>query len=298
MPLIPISLATALESQWLSGSGSSNPSSVAESADRFADVFSQWFSARQDAQADDARKTVLAQPTQLAGVEMPAGTTLRLGTPGDLASFDRAVFPEAHPAQIQGVTATRLFRYPATAKQPETLSAEIARDQALEGWLCAHGHRIEFVLHDGHPQFSSCHLAIGNTLDQPNRQFFLQLAEPVGLTLARPQATGTIRDDDLAPTLTITDASVTEGNTGTNNTVFTARLSTASGQTVTVDYSTADIQTNNAATGGIDYLPFSDVEQSVRDDVSFLQGSPLVPDDVLIRGFVYNEKDGRLTEVS
>jgi hypothetical protein len=45
MPLIPISLATALENQWLSGSGSSNPSSVAESADRFADLFSQWFSA-------------------------------------------------------------------------------------------------------------------------------------------------------------------------------------------------------------------------------------------------------------
>jgi len=128
--------------------------------------FSQWFTARQDAQADDARKTVLAQPTQLAGVEMPAGTTLRLGAPGDLASFDRAVFPDAHPALIQGVAATRLFRYPATAKQPETLSAEIARDQALEGWLCAHGHRIEFVLHDGHPQFSSCHLAVGNTLDQ------------------------------------------------------------------------------------------------------------------------------------
>lgn len=128
--------------------------------------FSQWFAARQDAQADGARKTVLAQPTQLAGVEMPAGTTLRLGAPGDLASFDRAVFPDAHPALIQGVAATRLFRYPATAKQPETLSAEIARDQALEGWLCAHGHRIEFVLHDGHPQFSSCHLAVGNTLDQ------------------------------------------------------------------------------------------------------------------------------------
>ncbi|WP_373981114.1 hypothetical protein LN047_02645 [Achromobacter sp. JD417] len=128
--------------------------------------FSQWFVAQRDAQADNARKTVLAQPTQLAGVQMPAGTTLRLATPGDLASFDRATFPEAHPAEILGVAATQLFRYPATSKQPETLSAEIARDQALEGWLCAHGHRIEFVVHGGHPQFSSCHLAIGNTLDQ------------------------------------------------------------------------------------------------------------------------------------
>ena len=41
---------------------------------------------------------------------------------------------------------------------------------------------------------------------------------------------------------------------------------------------------SGADDGGIDYLPFSDVEQSVRDDVSFLQDSPLVPADVLILG--------------
>ena len=128
--------------------------------------FSQWFSVQREAQADDARKTVLSQPTQLAGVQMPTGTTLRLATPGELASFDRAIFPESHPADIQGVAATRLFRYPATPKQPETLSVEIARDQAQEGWLCAHGHRLEFVMQGGQPRFSSCHLAIGNTLDK------------------------------------------------------------------------------------------------------------------------------------
>lgn len=128
--------------------------------------FSIWFAAQRDAQADAGRKTVLAQATRLAGVEMPAGTELRLATPGDLDSFDRAVFPETQPASILGVSATRLFRYPANARQPETLSAEIARDQALDGWLCAHGHRVEFALHDGNPHFASCHLAIGNTLGQ------------------------------------------------------------------------------------------------------------------------------------
>lgn len=128
--------------------------------------FSLWFSAQRAAQADDSRKTVLAQSTRLSGVEMPAGTVLSLTAPGELASFDRAVFPEAHPASIEGIAATRLFRYAATSKQPETLSVEIARDQAQEGWLCAHGHRIEFVVQAGQPQFASCHLAIGNTLDQ------------------------------------------------------------------------------------------------------------------------------------
>jgi carbonic anhydrase len=47
-----------------------------------------------------------------------------------------------------------------------------------------------------------------------------------------------------------------------------------------------------------DYLPFSDVEQSVRDDVSWLRSSPLVPDDVPVRGFVFDVKTGRITEVA
>jgi carbonic anhydrase len=47
----------------------------------------------------------------------------------------------------------------------------------------------------------------------------------------------------------------------------------------------------------IDFLPFSDVEQSVLDDVTFLLGSPLIPDAVPIRGFIYDVRSGRLTEV-
>jgi carbonic anhydrase len=48
----------------------------------------------------------------------------------------------------------------------------------------------------------------------------------------------------------------------------------------------------------IDFLPFPDLEQSVRDDVKFLKDSPLVPDEVSIRGFVYDVHDGKVTEVS
>ncbi len=47
----------------------------------------------------------------------------------------------------------------------------------------------------------------------------------------------------------------------------------------------------------IDFLPFSDVEESVREDVAFLLSSPLIPGDVLIRGFVYDVRTGRLDEV-
>jgi carbonic anhydrase len=47
----------------------------------------------------------------------------------------------------------------------------------------------------------------------------------------------------------------------------------------------------------IDFLPFSNVEDSVREDVAFLLSSPLIPADILIRGFVYDVKSGRLSEV-
>jgi carbonic anhydrase len=47
----------------------------------------------------------------------------------------------------------------------------------------------------------------------------------------------------------------------------------------------------------IDFLPFADLEQNVRDDVAFLKKSPLIADDTEIRGFVYDVKTRRLTEV-
>jgi carbonic anhydrase len=52
-----------------------------------------------------------------------------------------------------------------------------------------------------------------------------------------------------------------------------------------------------ADASNIDFLPFPDLEQSVRDDVQFLKDSPLVPDDVSIRGFVYDVESGKMTEV-
>jgi carbonic anhydrase len=48
----------------------------------------------------------------------------------------------------------------------------------------------------------------------------------------------------------------------------------------------------------IDFLPFADVEQSVRDDVAFLRASPLIPPEIAIRGFVYDVRTGRLAEVA
>jgi carbonic anhydrase len=47
----------------------------------------------------------------------------------------------------------------------------------------------------------------------------------------------------------------------------------------------------------IDFMPFGDLEQSIRDDVEFLRKSPLIAEETEIRGFVYDVETRRLTEV-
>ena len=48
---------------------------------------------------------------------------------------------------------------------------------------------------------------------------------------------------------------------------------------------------------GRDFLPFPDLEQSVRDDVETLRGSDLIPDDILVSGAIYDVETGELREV-
>ena len=52
-----------------------------------------------------------------------------------------------------------------------------------------------------------------------------------------------------------------------------------------------------ADASGIDFLPFGDLDQSVRDDVATIRSSPLVPNDVAVSGFVYDVRSGRLRRV-
>jgi carbonic anhydrase len=48
----------------------------------------------------------------------------------------------------------------------------------------------------------------------------------------------------------------------------------------------------------ISFYPFTNIEQSVRDDIQELRSSPLLLRDIPIRGFIYDVKSGRLHEVA
>jgi hypothetical protein len=89
------------------------------------------------------------------------------------------------------------------------------------------------------------------TVSVPTTQDALDEAnETYTLTVGGTSGTGTINDDDATPTLSVNDVSVNEA---AGTATFTVSLSAASGQTVTVNYATA----NGTATAGSDYTAAS-----------------------------------------
>jgi carbonic anhydrase len=53
-----------------------------------------------------------------------------------------------------------------------------------------------------------------------------------------------------------------------------------------------------AVASDIDFLPFTDLEQNLHDDLEFLRNSPLIADDTEIRGFVYDVESRELTQIT
>ena len=80
----------------------------------------------------------------------------------------------------------------------------------------------------------------GDTLDEANESYFVNLSNPSNAAVTDGQGLGTITDDDAMPALVIDDVTVTEGDTGTTTANFTVSLSSPSGQTVTVQFATAN----------------------------------------------------------
>lgn len=98
----------------------------------------------------------------------------------------------------------------------------------------------------------------GDTKVESNETFTVTISAPTGstsnTTITTATATGTIGDDDTQPVLSVkSPTAIDEGNTGTTQVLFTVTLSSASTQTVTVAYATAD----GTATAGSDYTAAS-----------------------------------------
>ena len=127
-------------------------------------------------------------------------------------------------------------------------------------------------------------LVQGDTVEEADETFTVTLRNPSHATLADATATGTIEDDDDSPSLSIADARLTEGDSGSVNMEFTVMLDAASRQQVTVDYETA----NGTATAGVDY-------QAKSGTLTFAPGDTRKTITVLVQGDTVEEGNETFT---
>ena len=98
----------------------------------------------------------------------------------------------------------------------------------------------------------------GDTTVENNENFSVNLSSPVGATLGDGVAVGTILNDD-GPTLSIADAAISEGNSGSKLLTFTVKLSVAAAGTVTFNAASSE----GTATAGSDYVTLPPTAQSI-----------------------------------
>ena len=80
-----------------------------------------------------------------------------------------------------------------------------------------------------------------DTIKELDETFFLNISNPVNVVISDAEGQATIIDDDIVPAFSIDDVTIQPGVDGSSTTAtFTVSLSGPSGQTSTVDFSTAD----------------------------------------------------------
>lgn len=122
-------------------------------------------------------------------------------------------------------------------------------------------------------------LVNGDTVDETQETFFLDLSNVQGATVSSSRGNGFIVDDD-GPTISINDVSITEGNSATKAATFTLTLSGPSVEAIAVR-----VVTNSAsATGSSDY-------NSINLVVIFQPGTVTRTFDVEIIGDTNLESD-------
>lgn len=92
---------------------------------------------------------------------------------------------------------------------------------------------------------------VDDLLDEEDETLTLALSSPQGGAILGAQSTATISiaDNDAAPTLSIGDASISEGDAGSRSITFALSLSAPSSRVITLDYATSD----GSATAPADY---------------------------------------------
>jgi hypothetical protein len=124
---------------------------------------------------------------------------------------------------------------------------------------------------------------VNDALDEDDETIDLSLSSPGGGATIGTQNTAvlTIVDDDPTPSISVSDVSVQEGNSGTTPAVFKLTLSAPSGRSLSVQYQTAD----GTAAAGSDYQPL------ITNIVNFSPGETTKNITVFVNGDTTSEPD-------
>ncbi len=177
------------------------------------------------------------------------------------------------------VAAEFIVTLSATSSKPVTVNYATENGSAMAG-LDYQAH-LETLLtfNPGVTHIAVTINVIGDVIDEANETFSINLSDATNATIADVAGTGTILDDDTAQ-LSITDASITEGDSGSQSADFTVTLSTPSSSVVTVAYAT----TADTATAGTDY-------QTASGSLSFAAGEIRKVINVPVLGDLLDEDD-------
>ncbi len=175
------------------------------------------------------------------------------------------------------VTAVFTVTLVPTSTQPITVTYATTDDTAAAGSdYTAISGTLVFAPNEGSKTLNVA--VLGDTDDEPDETFFVNLSSAQGAQVMDGQAVGQIVDDDGLPSLVIADTAVTEGDSGTTTAVFTVTLSPSSAQSVSVQYATAD----GTASAGSDYT-------AAAGTLTFTPGQTTRTVSVTVQGDVIDE---------
>jgi glucose/arabinose dehydrogenase len=198
----------------------------------------------------EANETVLVNLSGATGATIArgqaVGTIVNDDAVGTVSVADAATVEGNGGTQLLAFTVTRSTGVGTASVQWATADGTAAAGDA--DYLAASG-TVTFAANE---TTKTVNVTInGDAKAEANETLVVNLLNPTNLAVARGQAVGTITNDDTA-TLSVADASVTEGNAGTTDLTFVVTR-TASALASTVNWATAD----GTATAGSDYAAAS-----------------------------------------
>ena len=230
---------------------------------------------------DEANETVVVT------LSSPTNATISSGTgTGTITDDDGPTVSIDSPSVTEGDSGSTNLTFTATlsaasAQQVTVDYADAGTGTATSGtdYTAITGGTLTFPAGTTSQTFNVS--VTGDTTDEADETIVVTLSSPTNATIATGTGTGTITDDD-GPTVSINSPSVTEGDSGSTNLTFTATLSAASVQQVTVDWGPG---TGGTATSGTDYTAIT------GGTLTFTAGTTSQTFNVAVTGDTTDEAD-------